>query len=105
MYTVNIWLRRKDGMPEDEFRRYWVETHAPIARDGYEFLRSYVVSFVTGAPRGQEAPYDGIAELSWDTREDFAADMKSDAARRGTEDLENFTSSFGLVFVEKQDVK
>lgn len=105
MFTVHIWLRKKDGMSGEEFRDYWLSRHAPISRDGYQHLRSYEVSIVTGTPRDQEAPYDGVALLSWDTREDFAADMKSDAARAGTEDLATFTSGFGLAFVEQHTVK
>lgn len=102
---VHIWLRKKEGMSVEEFRDHWVNTHAPIARDGYENLRGYLVNLVTRVPEGQEAPYDGVAELSWDSREGFSADMKSDAARRATEDLANFTSAFGLLFVERFDVK
>jgi uncharacterized protein (TIGR02118 family) len=105
MFKVHIWLKRKDGTSPEEFRDYWLERHAPIARDGYENLRGYMVSLVTGAPRGQEPLYDGVAELTWDSREDFAADMKSDAARAGNEDLQRFTDGFGLVFVEQHQVK
>ena len=105
MIRLHIWLRRKEGMTPEEFRRYWLSTHAPIARDGYEHLRGYVVDVVTRVPEGQEAPYDGLAELSWDTREQFAADMNSAVARASTEDLANFTSRFGLVFVESVEVK
>ena len=104
MYKVHIWLRKREDMSAEEFREYWLTRHAPIARDGYERLRGYAVKVVTGAPRDQQAPYDGIAELSWDSREDFAADMRSEAARRGTEDLGRFTSGFGLVFVEEHTV-
>ena len=104
MYRVHIWLRRKESMTPEEFRDHWLEKHAPIARDGYEHLRGYVVSLVTGAPRGQEPIYDGVAELTWDSREDFAADMKTEAARAGTEDLESFTDGFGLVFVDQHVV-
>lgn len=92
-------------MSVEDFREYWLSRHAPIARDGYENLRGYVVNVVTGAPRGQEARYDGVAELWWDSREDFVADMKSDAAQAGNEDLVNFTDAFGLVFVEEHSVK
>jgi uncharacterized protein (TIGR02118 family) len=105
MYRAQIWLRKKQGWSADEFREHWLERHAPIARDGYQHLRSYVVNLVTGAPRGQEPIYHGVAELSWDNREDFAADMKSDAARAGTEDLDTFTDGFGMVFVEQHVVK
>src|SRR5919108_3456604 len=59
MYTVHIWLKKKDGMSPEEFRDYWLEKHAPITRDGYEHLRSYKVHLVTGAPRGQDVLYDG----------------------------------------------
>jgi len=105
MYTVHIWLKKNDGMSAEEFRDYWLEKHVPIARDGYEHLRGYTVHLVTAAPRGQEVPYDGVAELAWDSRDDFAVDMKSDAARAGTEDLAKFTDGFGLLFVEQHQVK
>ncbi len=105
MFSVHIWLRRKDGMSPEEFRDHWLTTHAPIARDGYPNLRGYRVDLVTGAGRDQEAPYDGLALLTWDTREDFSADMRSDAARAGAEDLGNFTSAWGLLFLEQHDVK
>jgi uncharacterized protein (TIGR02118 family) len=105
MYRAHIWLKKKDGMSVEEFTRYWLEKHAPIARDGYEHLQSYVVDAVTGAPKGQEALYDGVAELTWDSRDDFVADMKSEASRVSTEDLANFTDGFGMLFVERHDVK
>lgn len=105
MFRVHIWLRKKDEMPAEEFQRYWMEEHAPIARDGYSGLKGYVVNVVTRVPQGQDAPYDGVAELRWDSREDFSADMKSEAAARATEDLKGFTRGFGLLFVEQSEVK
>src|SRR6266540_71908 len=41
MYRVHIWLRKSDGMTAEEFGRYWLETHAAIARDGYANLRFF----------------------------------------------------------------
>ena len=105
MVKVQIWARKKEGMSSEEFRSYWEEQHAPIARDGYANLKGYVVNVVTRVPQGQEAPYDGVAELWWDSREDFSADMKSEAAALGAEDLKTFTSASGLLFVEQFDVK
>ena len=105
MFIVHIWLRKKEGMSAEEFQRYWMEEHAPIAREGYPALKGYVVNVVTRVPQGQEAPYDGVAELWWDSRDDFAADMKTEAAARGNEDLKSFTSGFGLLFVEQSNVK
>jgi uncharacterized protein (TIGR02118 family) len=98
---MHVWLRKKDEMTDEQFREYWVSTHAPIARDGYEHLAGYVIHAVTRAPEGQERPYDGIAELTWEDRDGFSADMKSEAGRKGTEDLPNFTSAFGVLFVDE----
>jgi uncharacterized protein (TIGR02118 family) len=105
VFRVHIWMRKKDGMSTEDFTSYWLEKHAPIARDRYEHLRSYVVNQVTGAPKGQEPLYDGVAELTWDSRDDFVADMKSEANQAATEDLTNFTDGFGLLFIDRHDVK
>jgi uncharacterized protein (TIGR02118 family) len=105
MVRVHIWLRKKEDMSTEEFREYWVRKHAPIAADGYGYLKSYVVNVVTRVPEGQEQPYDGVAELTWDDRDGFKADLGSEVAKRSTEDLGNFTSAFGLLFVEEEVVK
>jgi uncharacterized protein (TIGR02118 family) len=102
---VHIWLRKKPGSSDAEFRDYWLNTHAPIAGQGYEHLKSYVANLVTRVPEGQERPYDGVAELTWDDRDGFKADMASEVAKRSTEDLASFTEGFGLLFVEEHAVK
>jgi uncharacterized protein (TIGR02118 family) len=102
---VHIWLRKKDGMSEEEFKDYWLTKHAPIAGDGYEHLTSYTVALVTRVPEGQEKPYDGVAILEWPDREGFKADMGTEVAKRSTDDLANFTSALGLLFVEEHTVK
>jgi uncharacterized protein (TIGR02118 family) len=105
MVRVHIWLRKKDDLSAEEFRDYWLTKHAHIAGDGYEHLRGYQVDLVTRVPEGQEAPYDGVAVLSWEDRDGFKADMQSEAAKASTEDLANFTSGFGLLYVEQTVVK
>lgn len=102
---VHIWVRRKEGMSEEDFRAHWLNTHAPIARDGYEHLTGYTVHLVTRVPEGQERPYDGVAVLSWEDRDGFKADMGSESARRATDDLANFADAFGLLFVEEHAVR
>jgi uncharacterized protein (TIGR02118 family) len=105
MVRVHIWIRKKDGMTVEEFRDRWLNEHAPIARDGYEHLRSYTVDLVTRIPQGQQAPYDGVAELTWDDRDGFKADMQSEVGARSTEDLKEFAASFGLLFIDQSTVK
>src|SRR5262245_33704017 len=100
MVRVHIWMRKKADVSDEEFRNRWVSRHAPLVRDGYANLAGYVVNVVTRVPEGQERPYDGVAELTWEDREGFSADMKSEAAARATEDLAAFTDGFGLLFVD-----
>jgi uncharacterized protein (TIGR02118 family) len=102
---MHVWLRRKEGMSPEEFRDYWLTTHAPIARDGYASLTGYEVNVVTRVAGDGEAPYDGLAVLTWDSRDDFKADMASPAMQASTDDLANFTSSSGVLFVESDVVK
>jgi uncharacterized protein (TIGR02118 family) len=105
MYRVHIWLRRRDGMSAEEFHEYWLTKHAPIVRDGYANLRAYELHTVTRVPGDGEAPYDGVAVLSWDSREDFKADVASDAAKAATEDMANFADGSGVLFVDVDIVK
>jgi uncharacterized protein (TIGR02118 family) len=105
MLKAQIWLKKKGGMSEEEFRDHWLNVHAPIARDGYERLRSYTVNIVTGAAGKGEPLFDGLAEMTWDDRDAFVEDMRSEAAARGNDDLANFTDGFGLVYVETHTVK
>jgi uncharacterized protein (TIGR02118 family) len=105
MVRVHIWLRKREDMSAEQFREYWLNEHAPIARDGYEHLLGYTVDLVTRVPEGSEAPYDGVATLTWADRDGFRADMASEAGQRGTRDLRSFTSAFGLVFVDEAIVK
>jgi len=99
MVRVHIWVRKRDGMSDEEFLDHWTNVHAPIARDGFEHLQGYSITFVTRVPEGAGRPYDGVAELTWEDRDGFKADMASEANARATEDLKNFGSAFGLLFV------
>ncbi|HEY3210387.1 MAG TPA: EthD domain-containing protein [Actinomycetota bacterium] len=105
MVRVHIWVRKKDGMSPEDFRDHWLTKHAPIAREGYEHLQGYTVDLVTRVPEGQDAPYDGVAVLTWEDRDGFKADMASEAAKQGTDDFGNFADGFGLLFVEEHVVK
>jgi len=70
-------LKRKAGMTSEEFHRYWKEQHWPLAKSVPEFfryVRKYVQSHTLADPAagfsGFEAPFDGFAELWFDSLED-----------------------------------
>src|SRR5437667_362536 len=74
-------LRRLPTLSREEFQRYWYETHGPLVRRHAKALRirRYVqlhtlddpINAVLQASRGTEEPYDGVAELWWESREDL----------------------------------
>lgn len=68
MFKAVILLSRRDDMTREEFRRWWTEEHAPLAR-ALPGLRRLVFNVVSDA----DAPYDGVSELWFDSREAFDA--------------------------------
>jgi uncharacterized protein (TIGR02118 family) len=61
-------LRRREGVTREAFHRWWLEEHVPYAKK-LPGLRKYRVCLVTGSTshEGRE-PWDGIAELWFDSR-------------------------------------
>lgn len=82
-------LVRKDGMSIEEFADHWNEEHAPRASD-IPHMNRYTTA-VALDPADSE--YDGIAELYFDSPEDIAEAMESDAMQWALDDLENFTET------------
>ena len=101
MVKILVWARRKEEMSPEDFRAYWTGPHADLARRLYRHAVKYVVNPVLRAPRGQTPLFDGLAELTWASREDFDADMRSAEAQAVADDLAAFTAASGLLFVEE----
>ena len=72
-------VRRKAGMTTAEFQDYWKNKHGPLVRSVPEFwayVRKYVqghtISYpVPGFPSQDGSPFDGIAEMWFDSVEDI----------------------------------
>ncbi|MCD2315274.1 EthD domain-containing protein [Sphingomonas sp. IC-11] len=105
MIKMIFCLRRRPELSLEEFQTYWRERHAPLVAEVAPLLRirRYVQSHSFEHPqlagpvaaRGATVPpYDGIAELHWDSIDDLVAvnDSKEarDAGRRLLEDERNF---------------
>ncbi len=81
MIKLVFCARRLPHLSRPEFQRYWLETHGPLVRRYADVLRirRYVqvhtlddpVQDALRASRGGPEPYDGVAELWWDSREDL----------------------------------
>ena len=81
-------LRRREGLSREEFQRYWREEHGPLVAERAKAIgaRRYVQVHTLDTPldgalrehrRGE--PYDGVAELWWDSLDALGAGF-------GTED-------------------
>lgn len=77
MYKVVWFARFREGMTNQEGRRYWADTHAPIAlRTGIErYVQNHVlgpVPTISGV-RDQAPPFDGYSLASWNDVDAYAA--------------------------------
>ena len=69
MVKLAALLKRPDGVTREEFHRWWLHEHAPLAKR-FPRLRKYVVSLSIEGPF-EEPAYDGFAELWFDSLEDL----------------------------------
>jgi uncharacterized protein (TIGR02118 family) len=90
-------IRRREDLPLEEFHRYWLEEHGPLASSLLEALgaRRYVQTHTLGgdhnaalaASRGTDEAYDGLAEVWWDSLEALVAAVGSEEGQRANEVL------------------
>jgi uncharacterized protein (TIGR02118 family) len=96
LYKHSAFLVRKDGMSHEAFREYWEENHSPLAKD-----IEGVVRYHTVYPTDPEnAEFDGVAELYFETLEDLHEALGSEGSRdydptrevaaAAREDVDNF---------------
>jgi uncharacterized protein (TIGR02118 family) len=101
MFKVMIVLGRHPDMPVEAFRRYWVETHGPIATAMPGLVR-YTQHHAVPGPAGAPPGHDGIAELWYADEEAWRASRTSPEATAARDDLVNFCdlSRVAYLFVE-----
>jgi uncharacterized protein (TIGR02118 family) len=98
MIKLVFCVRRKEGMDLADFQRYWRETHGPLVAANAEALRirryaqvhrrDTSLDGLARQQRGIESePYDGAAELWWDSAEDIAAALEAEEGRRAAAEL------------------
>ena len=90
-------LRRLPRLSREEFQRYWRETHGPLVRShaGPLRIRRYVQVHTLDSPindalresKGTLEPYDGVAELWWDSTDDLVAGSTSPEGRKAAQTL------------------
>ena len=104
MIKLTFCLVRAAHLSREEFQRYGLEQHGPLVRSLAPALRieRYVQSHTLTTPvndalrrgRGGPEPYDGVAELWWDSLAELTAGAATpegrEAGRRLLEDERRF---------------
>ena len=96
LYKHSAFLDRQDGMTHEAFVDYWQTNHTPIARD-----IEGVVKYTTVLPTDPDnAEFDGVAELYFESLDDLHAalgspgsrdyDPTQEVAAKAREDVDNF---------------
>ena len=90
-------LRRLPNLSREEFQRYWWETHGPLVRERAQAMgiRRYVQVHTLVSPlneelrqsRDAEAPFDGVAELWWDSAETLAQATATPEGQKAAREL------------------
>ena len=85
-------LKAKPGMSRKDFEERWVKGHAPLTLK-FKKLKKYRVNIAIDEYQEieRELPYDGTAELWWDSLEDMKEDFASSEAERAVADADTFT--------------
>ncbi len=97
MIKLTFCLRRRPDLSREAFYDYWLNRHGPLVRRHQAALRMrrYVqvhgrelkLAIGMAAARGVPAPYDGVAELWYDSIDDLEATATDPAARRAGREL------------------
>jgi len=85
-------LKAKPGMSRSDFEKRWIEGHTPLTLK-FKRLKGYRVNIAIDEYQEIEGelPYDGTAELWWDSLEDMKEDFASPEAERAVADADTFT--------------
>jgi uncharacterized protein (TIGR02118 family) len=97
MIKLTFCLRRREGMTREEFHDYWLNTHGPLVRERAEAIGAVrYLQVHTGheelnkalqAGRGGPEPFDGTAELWFESGEALQAKLATDEGRRASIEL------------------
>ncbi len=107
MVKVITLLKKKDGMTQEEFSRYWLEKHGPLIAKVFPGVRRYVQNHLVRTSQGEDTEISGVAENwyddqeSWQTAVDF---YLSDAGKVIRDDEAQFieSSRMTVIFAEEK---
>lgn len=100
MFKAMIMLTRRTDMSHDEFTRWWLDEHVPLA-SALPNVRRVILNVVDVGY--DEAGFDGVSELWFDSQDAFDAAYASEVGRRTAADSMAHVSGRVRVFVSENE--
>jgi hypothetical protein len=93
MLKLLVLMKKLPHLTDEEFRRFWLEEHGPVVRRNAaarrisRYLQLHpafgdVLDGIVERRGGTVAPFDGVAEICWNSLEDMRAANASEEGRR-----------------------
>tara|TARA_B100000945_G_C20392945_1_gene603283 strand:+ start:1498 stop:1797 length:300 start_codon:yes stop_codon:yes gene_type:complete len=76
MFKVMILLTRKEDLSRSEFKNWWLNEHSILASQ-LPGLKKACFNLV----ENEDAPYDGVSELWFDSEDDFTSSYESEIGK------------------------
>ena len=73
--TISL-AHRKEGLTREEYNKYWLEKHGPLAAKLIPYVKKYVQNHFIEVP-GMEYEGEGIVEMWYDDVESWQKSMKA----------------------------
>jgi len=96
MYKVVGILKRPAGMPFDEFKKWWLEVHAPKVKK-WHGLSEYRINFCTTS----DQRYDGVAEVWFQSKDDMEAVFDSQNGQVARQSATSGSSEIVVLLTEE----
>jgi uncharacterized protein (TIGR02118 family) len=105
MIKIVVLLRKRADLSDEEFQRYWQETHRPLLAR-LPGLGRLVLNRVLPDPSGGAPAYDGIGEAWFDDAEAMFGAFASPAGQAVAADVPNFIdgAAFQQLVVAEEEV-
>jgi uncharacterized protein (TIGR02118 family) len=99
-------LKATPAMSREEFARRWIDEHAPLTLK-FKNLKGYRINVAIDEYQEIEGrlPFDGTAELWWDSLEEMQEDFASPEAEAAVADADTFTVVRTHVYTEEHVLK
>ncbi len=108
MLKIYRFVRRRPDLTMDEFKNYWLTKHAQFGKLLAEKtpVRKITASFTKHLIAGKESPFDGMAEIYYDSFQDLQASQKSglyvsSGMQKDEENFADLTTDLTLVLAEE----